>query len=180
MATADEIVRRFAASDPIYYVQGFLSEPGDYRCQWCKGYADPPRLISAGPTASSHTYGPTATHDATCLWREAREYIEAVPNAPGPGKVRANSPDTSRAARLDAAPRSGTQRERVLRAVLEAPATDEELELRLGLTHTPRRLELVEGGWVTDSGIRRPTTRRSDAIVWQATEKARDWAARNP
>jgi hypothetical protein len=38
-------------------------------------------------------------------------------------------------------------------------------------TQRPRRVELVEGGWVEDSGERRPTRSGMDAVVWRGTDK---------
>ncbi len=98
------------------------------------------------------------------------------------GMVQADPSTTSaRSARL-VAPRSGTQRARLLTFIVEAPAgaTDYEAERDLGLLGNavrPRRNELVGGGYLTDSG----TTRRhrgSDWIVWQATDEARAWYQR--
>lgn len=105
--------------------------------------------------------------------------LEDRPDLDGPGKVRREGPDTARAARLAAVPRSGSQRRRVLVFLLsraERGATDEEIETNCGLGgHTPRRLELVEGGWAIDSGERRLTTHGSKATVWVATEKSVAW-----
>lgn len=177
--TADEIVRRLAATDPI---RSYVGEaPGgvrEYKCIYCTGgHWEGARYISVGYHVGQGAHRP---HASDCLWKQARVYADAAPDEPGPGKVRSNSPDTSRAARLAVAPRTGTQRERVLRYLLANPATDEAIETALGLSHTPRRLELVEGGWVEDSGQRRPTTRKTNAVVWRATDRARAWAARNP
>lgn len=82
---------------------------------------------------------------------------------------------TSVAAAERVKPKSGTQRWRVLRVVVDAGeegVTDEEVQDRIGLplnTVRPRRLELVEGGYVIDSGDTRPTAGGSQAIVWLAT-----------
>ena len=94
----------------------------------------------------------------------------------GPGKVRHDHPETSRAAAWAVAPRTGTQRRKVLVAIAYKPRTDEELQADLamsGNTERPRRVELVEGGWIEDSGERRKTRAGDDAIVWSLTEKAR-------
>lgn len=107
---------------------------------------------------------------------------EAVPDRDAPGKARREGPDTARAARLAVLPRSGTQRRKALRAVCARYTTagegliDEEIESRCGFAgHVPRRLELVEGGWLIDSGERRPTRAGSPATVWVPTEKALRW-----
>jgi hypothetical protein len=82
--------------------------------------------------------------------------------------------DTSVLAAWRAWPRSGTQRERVLRWVIDRGdhgATDDEIQdaLRLsGNSERPRRLELVERGWLVDSGRRRPSYSHGPAIVWVA------------
>lgn len=85
--------------------------------------------------------------------------------------------DTSRAAALQQVPRSGSQRMRVLEALAELPASDEQLASRLGLaanTIRPRRLELFEGGWVCDSGQRAVTRSGARAIVWTLTVEGTD------
>lgn len=76
-------------------------------------------------------------------------------------------------------PRSGSQRLRVLEAIARAGdegRTDAELEDRLGMLRPSpgnRRGELVAGGWVRDSGRRRPTRTGSPAVVWVLTEAGR-------
>jgi hypothetical protein len=62
---------------------------------------------------------------------------------------------TSHAASVYVLPRTGTQRYQILDALKLGPATDPELQQLLGLSpnsERPRRLELVEGGFVRDSG----------------------------
>jgi hypothetical protein len=89
--------------------------------------------------------------------------------------VRTDAKPTAVAAAAKAAPGSGTQRGRVLRCIVlagEEGATDEQIHERLALplnTVRPRRLELVEGGYVIDSGDTRPTHGGSPAICWLAT-----------
>lgn len=59
----------------------------------------------------------------------------------------------------------------------ERGRTDEELQNQLGLnpsTQRPRRVELVEGGWVEDSKRRRNTKSGRDAVVWVTTQAARE------
>jgi hypothetical protein len=84
---------------------------------------------------------------------------------------------TSVKAAAAAWPRSGTQRRRVLDAILDATrrghggATDPELQRHLDMspnTERPRRLELVEQGFVADSGATRQH-HGHDHIVWCAT-----------
>jgi len=95
-------------------------------------------------------------------------------DAPG-AKLRNDARPTSRAAATKVAPGSGTQRGRVLRCVVDAGAegvTDDQVRDRLGMelnTVRPRRLELVEQGYVIDSGDTRMTSSGNPAVVWLAT-----------
>lgn len=82
-------------------------------------------------------------------------------------------PTTSRLAALHALPRTGTQRARVLSLLrnVKSGLTDEQMQAALALSpnsQRPRRVELVSGGWVKDSGLRRPTAMGCDSIVWVA------------
>lgn len=86
--------------------------------------------------------------------------------------------ETQQAAALEAYPNTGTWRLRVLQALVDAGArgaTDEEIQRALGLnpsTQRPRRVELVELGWIEDSGARRPTRSGRSAAVWCLTVAA--------
>lgn len=86
--------------------------------------------------------------------------------------------DTQRLAALSVYPNTGTWRRQVLDSILSSGvigATDEDLQLALNMnpsTQRPRRVELVEGGWVEDSKGRRKTRSGRDAVVWVATGKA--------
>ncbi len=81
-------------------------------------------------------------------------------------------PVTSHLAAERVLPHTGTQRFRVLRSLyyaLPGGLTDEEMVQELEMnpnTQRPRRVELVDGGWVRDSGNRRNTRSGSRAIVW--------------
>jgi hypothetical protein len=91
------------------------------------------------------------------------------PRKGAPGLVRNDHPETSRAAAYAVTPRTGTQRRRVLDAIAAKPSTDEEIQSALHMnpnTQRPRRVELVRGGWVGDSGERRPSSTGQDSIVW--------------
>jgi len=86
-------------------------------------------------------------------------------------KVGRDHPDTSRAAALRISPKTGTKRRQVLDAIRNSSdgLTDEEMQQRIPMspnTQRPRRVELVEGGFICDSGRRRPTTSTDLAIVW--------------
>jgi predicted ArsR family transcriptional regulator len=92
--------------------------------------------------------------------------------------------DTSRRTAERIMPRTGSTRRAILNQLIELGprfgATDQELQHALGIsgdTVRPRRVELVEDGWVTDSGRRRPTPSGHDAIVWVPTEAAMESAS---
>ncbi len=74
--------------------------------------------------------------------------------------------DTSFAAAIAIQPKTGTLRHKVLEYLRDCPrgATDKEIQAGLdlgGSTQRPRRVELVEGGLVKDSGVR-----RDRSVVW--------------
>lgn len=82
----------------------------------------------------------------------------------------AGKTDTSYGASIYVLPRTGTVRERVLSWLrLHGPLTDPELQQQLGLrpnSERPRRVELVAGGFVRDSG-RRKKHRGREHIIWE-------------
>jgi len=78
---------------------------------------------------------------------------------------------TSLAAAVRNFPRAGTQRRRVFDLLAANPDgfTDHEMQDMLQMnpsTQRPRRIELVEQGWVVDSGITRRTPSGDKAAVW--------------
>lgn len=82
---------------------------------------------------------------------------------------------TSREAALRALPGTATRRYQVLATIAGSPTgmTDDEIITSQRMPHQsvgPRRLELVEGGWIEDSGQRRKTRTGADAIVWVLSE----------
>lgn len=100
------------------------------------------------------------------------------PERPRLGRFHRDGQPTERIAAALVAPRSGTQRARVLerlRAEGDHGATDYELWVG-GIGARPhvagtRREELIADGWpITDSGYRRLTDTRTPAIVWVLTE----------
>lgn len=103
------------------------------------------------------------------------------PGADGAGKARSDGSATMRAAALLAEPRSGTNRRAVLDAVSAVARdprtvglTDVEIQRATGLNPNsarPRRVELVDGGWLADSGATREHHGR-EHTVWVLTEKA--------
>ena len=101
------------------------------------------------------------------------------PGADAMGARHAGGGDTETAAALAVIPRSGTQRRKVLEALAASAdgLTDDELAERTGLflySAAPRRVELRDGGWVLDSGRRRPTGRDAAAVVWVVSAAGRE------
>ena len=83
---------------------------------------------------------------------------------------------TSKAAALSAEPTAGTKRA-ILLAFIRGRgitgATDEEMQLDVPMnpnTQRPRRVELVQGGWIRDSKRTRATAGGDQAVVWVAKE----------
>ncbi len=75
-------------------------------------------------------------------------------------------------------PKTGTQRMRVLEALVLASngLTDVEVAATTGIylySAAPRRVELMKGGWVEDSGQTRDTGHGGHGIVWTLTAAAR-------
>lgn len=83
---------------------------------------------------------------------------------------------TSRAAAIGVFPKSGTQRRLLLDTYLRhGPLTDRQAELATGLAPNslrPRRVELVDGGWVHHLGV--VYDGGAERILWGLTGKARD------
>ena len=104
--------------------------------------------------------------------------VDPASNRPAYTLARRTDSTTS----LQAALEQTSEKRRALYAQIHAwlrldPMTDDEL-LRafttLHIPHTPsgvrtRRRELVDAGWVTDSGRRRPSNAGRPSIVWQVT-----------
>lgn len=86
--------------------------------------------------------------------------------------------ETSRKAALDAYPRQGNQRSRILGKLRSSgPATREELAVLLMLSENtirPRVKELIEGGWIEETDHTRETSRGSEATLLDVTRKARE------
>jgi hypothetical protein len=111
----------------------------------------------------------------------ARGVASADPGADGAGKARSDLRATAKAAALAAEPRSGTNRRAVLEAVAAVARdvrtvglTDVEIQRATGLNPNsarPRRVELVDGGWLADSGVTREHHGR-EHTVWVLTDKA--------
>lgn len=84
---------------------------------------------------------------------------------------------TSKDAAASIEPAAGTLRSRVWGFLVERGAngaTDEEIQNMLDMaqnTERPRRIELVNGGLVRDSGRTRLTQSNRRAVVWEITAK---------
>jgi hypothetical protein len=96
------------------------------------------------------------------------------------GKSKGNLPphqwhsDTSRAAAAAIAPKFGTLTRDVLLQLSRFPngLTDEEGQVAAGMqgnSYRPCRVTLMDSGFVVDSGNRRKTHQRRDAVVWSVT-----------
>lgn len=96
----------------------------------------------------------------------------SAPRTPG---ARNTDPGTSKAAALDAMPRTGTQREKLLDAIVrsgEKGLTFEEAGAATGVPSPWKRLsELHEGRWIEDSGKTRKGNTGSEQTVWVASRK---------
>lgn len=85
---------------------------------------------------------------------------------------------TSKAAALRAEPLASTKRGELLaflRGREAKGATDEEMQCLVPMnpnTQRPRRVELVQGAWIVNSGRTRKTLGGDDAVVWVASEFA--------
>lgn len=100
---------------------------------------------------------------------------------PTVGPYRAGQPDTAKQAAVENAPRSGSQRGRVLAALVAAGdqgLTDWELHFAAQIlrAHTAgtRRAELQKLGYVEATDQRRRTDTDSLAVVWRVTAAGRD------
>lgn len=91
-----------------------------------------------------------------------------------PGLVSHNHPDTSYKAAELVMPSTGTLRRQVYDFIKQAGArgaTDIEIQVALrmdGNTERPRRVELVNGGLVRDSGHRREIKGRQH-VIWEVS-----------
>jgi len=82
--------------------------------------------------------------------------------------------DTSTSAALSIAPKFGTITRDVLVNLTKYPSglTDEEAQNIMGMqgnSYRPCRVTLMDRGFVADTGDRRKTNQRKDAVVWSVT-----------
>lgn len=95
----------------------------------------------------------------------------------------AKDSETSRRAAIDAYPRQGSQRWKILKALVISPLTRYEIMQQTGLLENsvrPRVVELIEGGWIEETDQTRPTGSKSKAVVLALTAKAREDNRLNP
>lgn len=97
------------------------------------------------------------------------------------GKLRANASATSARAARNIIPKMGSQRGRVLSYIASNNgATDHQISRALGILDSsvrPRRGELLEDGYVIDTGRVREH-RGSEWTVWMPTDLGMDWYLR--
>ncbi len=95
------------------------------------------------------------------------------------GPVASGERDTSRLAALTILPKAASLRRQVLELIVAAGdrgVTCPEAEMGLGGVHqtiSARINDLLVGGWVRDSGVRRRLEGRRPAIAWVLTEAGR-------
>lgn len=110
--------------------------------------------------------------------------LAALDGSPATPAARSTDPRTSHRAAQLARPRAGGQRAKLLEAWRRAASnqprflgyTADEACRYAGVrlnSGTRRITELVEGGWLEDSGQTRKTEARRDAVVWRLTDAAR-------
>jgi hypothetical protein len=100
------------------------------------------------------------------LFAAPRVRRPAYPASPG-----AKARDTSHAAAEGMAPKAESLRDRVLAEIRRAPATPEQVALRLGeplMNVRPRCSELAKLGKIVDTQLRREAMGGRQAIVWKA------------
>lgn len=85
-------------------------------------------------------------------------------------------PDTSFTAAARVLGKTGSGRRRVLAALMSGDLTDEQMQSLLRMspnTQRPRRVELVDHGYVQATGERRQSISGARSIVWTATDAGR-------
>jgi len=97
-------------------------------------------------------------------------------------KLRHDANETSRIAAMRVAPNAGTQRHALLlrfAAVGAKGMTDDEVAEAMGWspnTARPRRVELLDGDWIGNSGAQRPSFYDNPATVWVINDKGVEFA----
>jgi hypothetical protein len=152
---------------------------------WAKSLDDAARGLERG-----HRFlraGAEGAASATLAASDPASGVLPPADRPGPAQRQRAARRTSAAAAAAVEPKTGSQRHRLLTAVAQVsrdPAlvglTDVELGAATGIRPNslrPRRGELVDGGWLEDSGRTRLHHGR-EHTVWVLSEKARrlmDW-----
>lgn len=147
---------------------------------WAKALDDSCRALDRGHRflregAAAAARGRQTDGDGSGVAQEA-------PDRPGPAQRQRAARRTSEAAAAAVEPRTGTQRHAILSAVgavsrdpRTVGLTDVELGASTGIRANslrPRRKELVDGGWLEDSGRTRDH-HGNPHVVWVLSEKAR-------
>lgn len=123
-------------------------------------------------------------HEATAARTTGRTALAQDPTAQVPAHTlaRREGPDTSKKAAYDVLPRAGTQRRKILEAVLAAPRAMicTEIEDAAQMLHrssgvTKRISELIEGDWLKVVGARPSPATNSVQREYAPTDKAREW-----
>lgn len=155
--------------------------PPDVWCPSCERHHQPRERLVACSECGKDTDDVHA-RCASCRVRAGERLVAPIdlraPVDRPVAQVGRDHPATAKAAASAALPRSGSDRRRVLdllAAVGALGATDDELEVALGLPHqtaSARRNGLVADGWVVDSGEKRNTRGGHPAVVWITREVA--------
>lgn len=122
-------------------------------------------------------------HELDCVIQRLSDGLDALTTdatADRSGKVRSDARETSRAAAEGIRIKSGTQRAKILTGLYQfGDQTDRELQERLAIdqnSERPRRIELVDGGYVApalfaDGTARMRTHRGTEWQIWTLTTK---------
>lgn len=104
------------------------------------------------------------------------EEREVRPDENSIGGFRSSDPDTSRKGAIDAYPRSGSQKWKILLALYKAGPqglTYEEVEQKTGIKNAHKRIsDLKNGNWVYDEGERLARLTKSMAAIHKVTPRA--------
>ena len=136
-------------------------------------------ILSRGHTTEElHARARAVRHELETAQAFLSAFGDDIP-APRVGKATADAPETSQAAARAIRTRSGSQRHRILGDLVSAagPLADWQIQERLGLianSERPRRLELVEAGYVraahAEDGEPRTVADPASGLACQAWE----------
>lgn len=131
------------------------------------------------PSVPSHVLA--AVEDVLTAAQVNYHVEDQDPTVNAPGAFRRTDPSTSKRAAGEQFPRSGSQRYRVLMAIINAGwqgATATQIEEKTGIPFrslTPRIGELKRGGWVKAAGFTRTGSMGAQQEAVIVTQKALDW-----